>query len=560
MRYTRAYTKIFKITKLLLAFIMVLSAGACGMVPVTQQGDLDIAQYTLPPVAQSPVPIEGGELKFPIPRIGTDSDRNSLNPLKVKNVELFNLFSLIYEQPVRIDADGTAEPELARTWEVDSTGKVWTFHLREGVNWQNESGEFTSEDVIYTIDKIKDYSEDESVFAGYKDILKKCKAVDDYTVEITLSERGNAAIYFMTFPVLCKSYCKDGDIDTLAPMGTGPYKVESFEAGVQMDLKPNEIWWRQPPYIQKLTAVCYEDHNMELNAFEQGLLDFMTTSTISVGIYQKRGIKEFADYLTRYYDCLVPNTKNGFFSDIDMRRALSYALDKRDIVSQALLGHAVAADYPVAPDSYLSGGSINTYEYNTQKAAALFEQAGWKDRNRDGTLERVDGTQITDLTIKLLVPLNNDDPYRSDVAENIVYQLKQCGVKVEIEPQEYDTYVQSLNAGNFELALCSFYLDQNPDVSFMIGSDGDRNYGGFSDSEMDTMFENCKSALSDDEMKTAYLALESKFMDSVPQISLYFRTNALLYDASVNITGSMGETNVYTNIAQWYLYIKESDA
>ncbi len=558
MRYTKAYIKISKIVRSILVFSLVLSAAACGAVPVTQQGDLDIAQYTLPPVVQSPVPIQGGELKFPIPEI-KPSDSNSLNPLKVKNVELYNMFSLIYEQPVRIDVDGTAEPELARTWEVDSTGKVWTFHLREGVNWQDGSGEFTAHDVVYTIEKIKSYSKDDSTYAQNKDILKDYTAIDNYTVEITLSEPGNAAIYFMTFPVLCKSYCTGKDLDTLTPMGTGPYKVESYETDIKMTLKPNELWWRQTPYIEKLTAVCYENHSLELSAFDQDLLDFMTTSSISVNIYRKRGIKESSDYLTRYYACLVPNTKSGLFSDVNMRRAISYALDKRDIVSQALLGHAVAADYPVAPDSYLSEGSANTYEYNTQKAASLFAQAGWKDRNGDGTLERVEGTEIIDLTIALLLPLNREDTYRRDVADNIVYQLKQCGINVEIQEQDYNAYVQSLKAGNFELALCEFYLYQDPDVSFMIGSAGDRNYGGFSDTEMDAALANCKSALNEDEMKAAYIAMENKFMDSVPQISLYFRTNALLYDAMINIKGSMRETDVYTAIPQWYLYIKGSN-
>lgn len=554
MRYTRDYIKIFKIAGLIFALCLMLSAGGCGAVPVTEQGDLNIAQYTLPPVAQSAVPIQGGELKFPIPK-----NPASLNPLKIDNVELFNLFSLIYEQPVRIDVDGTAEPELAETWEADSTGKVWTFHLRKGVKWQDGSGELASDDVIYTIDRIKSYSKNESTYAQYNDILENYTAVDEYTVEITLSEPGNAAIYLMTFPVLCKSYCTGKDLDELEPMGTGPYAVESYSADTQMLLKPNESWWRQSPYIQKLTAVCYDDHAMELNAFDQNLIDFLTTSSLTVDTYRKYGVKESIDYMTRYYDCLVPNTESGFFSDVNMRRAVAFALEKRDIVSQALLGHAVATDYPVAPDSYLSGGSTNIYEYNTQKAAALFEQAGWKDRNSDGTLERVEGTQVIDLTIKLLVPLNKDDTYRHDVAENIVYQLKQCRINVEIQEQEYNTYVQSLKSGNFEMALCSFYLYQNPDVSFMLGSTGDRNYGGFSDPEMDAILADCKAALSEDEMKAAFLAMEKKFMESVPQISLYFRTNALLYDATINVKGDFRDMDVYTKIPQWYLYIKGPD-
>lgn len=560
MRYTKVYIRIFRIIGLLIVLCMTLAVGACGAVPVSEQQDLNIAQYTLPPIVESPVPIQGGELRFPIPKKFEDlKPAQSLNPLKVKNIELYNLYSLIYEQPVRIDVNGTAIPELAETWNVDETGKKWTFRLRKGVKWQDGSGDFTSADVIYTIQQIKSYSESNSTYARYKDLLDDYTAVDENTVEITLTEPGNAAIYFMTFPVLCKAYCDGGNIDELTPMGTGPYAVENYQPEIEMSLKPNELWWRQSPYIGKLTAVCCDDHDSELEAFSEGNIDFLTTSIITVDTFKKFGVKESVDYMTHFYDCLIPNTKSGLFSDVNMRRALAYALDKRDIVSQALLGHAVAADYPVPPDSFLSGGSSNIYEYNTQKAAALFEQAGWKDRNGDGSLEKVDGTQITNLTIRLLVPLNKEDTYRRDVAENIEYQLKQCGITVEVDEQEYDAYKQSLESGNFELALCSFYLDQNPDISFMIGSSGSINYGGFSDPDMDTLLSNCSAALNEDDMKKAYLDMENKFTEAVPQISLYFRTNALLYDADINIKGSIRETSVYTTIPQWYLFVTGSE-
>jgi ABC-type transport system substrate-binding protein len=289
------------------------------------------------------------------------------------------------------------------------------------------------------------------------------------------------------------------------------------------------------------------------------MIDFLTTSILTVDTYKKYGIKKSSDYMTQFYDCLVPNTASGFFSDINMRRALAYALEKREIVSKALLGHAVATDYPVAPDSYLSGGSSDIYEYNPQKAMTLLEQAGWKDRNKDGVLERVDGTQITDINIKLLIPLNKEDTYRRDVAENIRTQLMQCGIRIDVVEEPYDTYRQSLESGNFELALCSFYVDHNPDVSFMAATGGAANYGRYSDERIDAVLKKCKTAVTESDMKNAYYEMESLFMELLPQISLYFKTNALLYDASINISGSMRDMNIYTTIPKWYLYVKETE-
>ena len=553
MKSTRACTAC-KIICVLLCAALTAALAACGASEAMTSAS-QIPQYTLPPVKEEALPVQGGSLKFPIPPQNSDA----LNPLKVHNVELFNLYSLIYEQPVRIGTDGKAQPELAETWSVDETGTIWTFKLREGVQWQGDYGEFTSEDVIYTIGLIKTYTAAQSTYAKYNNDIASYEAPDAYTVTVTLSEPGYLGIYFMTFPVVCKAYCETGSADSLNPLGTGPYEVTEYDPQVQMLLSINPLWWRQPPYIETLTAVCYDNSDDELTVFEQNMLDFVTTSELTVDTY-KNIYHASVDYLTQYYDCIVPNTASGLFGDVNMRQAIGYALDRRDIISKALLGHAVASDYPVPPDSYLSGASSNIYEYNQQKARELLELAGWKDRDNDGICESVEGAQITDLEVSLLIPLNKENTYRHDVAENIQSQLLECGIVINIvEAQSAEDYRQRLQSGNFELALCSFYLDDYPDVSFMIGTGGAQNYGAFSDATMDELLANCKSALKEETMVEAFSAMEQRFIETVPQIGLYFKTNALLYDVSITISDDIRDLNLYTTLPQWYLYVKNAE-
>ena len=555
MKSTKDYTIFFKRIFCALMSLGVLLLCACGVSQTNAESDMTIAQFTLPPVEEDPVPVQGGTLVFPIPE-----NPATLNPLKVKNVEIYNLFTLIYEQPIRIGVDGTPQPELAETWTVDETGTVWTFNLRKGVRWQRGYGEFTSADVIYTIDLIMNYTTDDSIYAKYNSLITDYTADDEYKVTITLSEPGNAAVFFMTFPVVCKSYCTTADIDTATPTGTGPYVVVTYDEYEEMTLQANDVWWKQAPYIQNLTAICYSDHDTELIAFEGNLLDFITTSSLTVETYEKYNEIESIDYLTQYYDCLIPNAAGDLFGGVNIRRAIAYALDKRDIISTALLGHAVATDYPVAPDSYLSGESSNIYEYNPQKALTLLEESGWEDRDDDGILEGINGSDIYELSIDLLVLLDEDDTYKLDVAENIAAQLLECGINVFIDEQPSASYNNKLQNGNFDIALCSFFLDhdQNPDITFMIGTNGSANYGGFSDTEMDTLLQNCRTALKESEMKEAYLLMESHFIDTIPQISLYYRTNAMLYDVAINFTDSIRDMNIYTMIPKWYIYTEDT--
>ncbi len=538
-----------------LALSIMLASFGCGSgegeaVSATQT---PIPQYTLPPVVQESVPASGGEITFAIP----NKEGTSYNPLKAKNVELYNYFSLIYEKPIRIATDGKFQPELVETWAHDETGTVWTFTLRKGVKWQKDNGEFTSADLLYTINQIKMYTTADSPYAAYNSKILNCTALDPYTLSVTLSEPGNAALYFMTFPVLCQSYSSSNNIDTSEPIGTGPYIVTDYNLPDGLTMEPNPTWWKQQPYIQKLNVVGLPDHDAEMSSFEQNLIDIVTTSELTVDTYQKFEEVDYVDYMSQYYDCLVPNM-NGIFQDANLRQALAYALDKRDIISKALLGHAVAVDYPVPPDSFLSGGSSNIYEFNRQKAMELLELSGWKDRDENGYVEKVNGDQITELSFTLLISTNKEDPYRRDVAENIAAQLKNCGMNVTINEVDKDAHRQSLESGAFDLALCTFYLDVNPDVSGLVGTDGARNYGKFTDPEMDTLLQNCKAAVDDVSMKDAYLAMEDRFLKAMPHIGLYFRSNALLYKANINIASSLRDRNIFWSIPNWYMFVQEA--
>ena len=543
-----------KIIAALSAFL-ILAFSACGPDIQTETAPETIPQYTLPPVIKEAVPTTGGEIVFPAPQLNPVA----LNPLKTKNVELYNMLSLIYEQPIRIGTDGKAQPELVETWEVDDTGMNWTFHLRKGVKWQHDKGELTSADIKYTIDQLMLLTNEDSNYVQNKELIAAWTAPDEYTIQISQNSPGYAAVYFMTFPVLCKAYCESENIDTAKPIGTGPYHVTEYDMMEQVSFEANPSWWKQAPYIQKLTAICISDHDAEMNQFEQNLLDIVTTSSLTVDTYQKYQEIEYKDYMTQYYDCLVPNM-SGVFSDVNLRQAVAYALDKREVVSKALLGHAVATDYPVSPDSYLSGGSSKIYEFNQQKAKELLELSGWKDLDEDAQAEKVEGDNIRELTVNLLVLSNSEETYRIDVAQNIASQLLECGMSVNIIEKKPADYKTSLDNGNFDLALCTFYMDINPDITNLVGTAGRHNYGGFSDTMLDGLLANCSAALSEDKIKEAYSSMEDQFLAQMPQIGLYFRTNALLYNASLNISDNFRDRNLFSSIPQWYIFVEEPEA
>ena len=159
--------------------------------------------------------------------------------------------------------------------------------------------------------------------------------------------------------------------------------------------------------------------------------------------------------------------------------------------------------------------------------------------------------------IDLLIYENDEDTYRRDVAENITAQLINAGIVVNIIEVPYDVYLTRLADMDFDLVLCSFYLDQNPDPTFILGTGGSANFGGFSDPNMDLLLQNCKIATNDEDLAAAYLALEDYFIEQAPHIGLYFRTNSLIYDTSITIEGELRDLSVYTSLPNWYLFVED---
>jgi ABC-type transport system substrate-binding protein len=505
-------------------------------------------------VSHQTLPAEGGEMKIPMPI------NPVINPLKTQNMLMANIYKLIFESLVTIDLDGRAQPCLAETWEVAEDQKTWTFHLRKGIQWHGSSDKFDADDVVFTLETLKNIGSADTIYAKCNDIISSYEAVDENTLKIVTDKARSSLPYSMVFPVLHKGYYENAsDLDTKSPVGTGPYKVQKMQEN-GLTLVVNDKWWKTKPYIKTIQAVPVEDNEVELAGYQIGNMNYVTTAALTSGKYRQTGKTEVADFMTQYYDCLMPNIKNTIFSDPNVRKALAYSIDKGDIISSALLNHAVAADFPVPPDSWLYDGKLKIYEYNTAKAKDLLQASGWKDLNGDGYYEKEENGKLKQLSCDLLVLKTTDITYKIDVAKLIKEQLENMGFKInEIDQKEWDVYKTRLENRNYDLALCSFYMDRNPDLAYMLASDGAENYSGYVSDKMNQLLSKCSSAVKEDDLKKEYSNLQQAFVDDLPHIALYFRTNSVIYDSKIQVLGKVRELDIYHDISKWYMETKKVD-
>jgi peptide/nickel transport system substrate-binding protein len=489
--------------------------------------------------------VAGGEMTIAIP-VNVDS----LDPLKQTTSEMIRALSLVFEGVLSYDSTNRLSPALGESWEPDETGKIWTIHLRQGVKWHGTEMYFSANDVVYTLNHLAELTD--SPYYALMQYVESYSAVDLNTIQIEGKEAGEQALHVLTIPMMSQ----DNAAVTL-PVGTGPYRITSA-SGSGMELEANQNWWKVSPYIEKIHCVGKLTADAALVAISANQLNFLLTSALSARQYREDDVRTVEDVNTQTVETLLINyASDSNFADKNVRKALAYALDRHDLISNVYQNHAVAADVPVPIDSYIYDSAYKVYDTNTDKALQYMSDAGWVDNDNDGKLEK-DGREFT---CKLLVNDTTDSPARKDAANAIAVQLAEIGVSVEVETAKYAPdaeepvldYQTKLENGEFDLALVGFKLNMSGDLSFLLHSDAAKNYGGYSYVLMDNAVEAARTAVGEANVRAAYSELERLFVDELPFITLYFRTASLIYSSDIKgITGMRGET-VFSTVNKWYI-------
>lgn len=599
MRNTRNFTNWGKKLIALPLVCMMLTLCACGnLIGGTQSGE---AAASATPSASSAIEKQpGGDLYIAMP-----AEISSLDPLTVTDEDLVNLLGLIYEPAVCIGADGKPEAGLIESWEIDESGMIYTFKVRQNVMFSDGSTPLTADDIVYSAKRVGELtgvqfdapaaedlpnpegtqdpnapaetqepdnpqgtqspsdsedtvsvgpsdspsptgSPEESPvveipqtnhYAQYNSLVESIEVVDTATVKLTMTKPGAEALYFMSFPVMNEALYSDGQV-----VGTGPYRIDSFDPETEMVLTLNEAWWGTKPNIPTIVAKPMTGNTAKLEAVTTSILDFVTTDVLYAGKYKIAGKTQVVGYLTNYYDCLVPNLNNPALGITEVRQAISYALDRRELISTVLMGHGVPANMPIAPDFYAYDSKYNQDE-DLKTARALLEGAGYRS-SKEGT-----GNV---LQFSIIVPDDREMSYRMEAAKAIAKQLEEVGIEATVEELNQQEYYNRLQTGDFQLAMCSFYLDEDPDIGFMFNPGGSANYGGVDSAEITSAIDAARNAFKEEDIKAAYSEVQRLLMERMPQIGLYYRMNSIVCNDLLTDIKDPRQGQVFAHVNEWY--------
>jgi len=382
----------------------------------------------------------------------------------------------IYEPLVFVDNDMNIQPGLAKSWKRVND-YTWRFYLREGVKF-HDGTMFDADAVKYSFDKYLDSFLFSQILATrlYIDSKDRIEVVDDYIVDITTFKPLGCLPGRLSNPgIVMVSPNMD---DYGKPDGTGPFKFEEMIPMLTLEVVRNEQYWGDGPKLEKLTIKTIFDPSTKVMALEAGEVDLIygvPPSEVS-SLESDPDIQVFEKTMPMT-QILRVNAKRGPLSDVRVRKAINYAINKEDIVEYILEGIGKPAKSFIAPViSWSADDELGGYPYNSAKAEELLAEAGWADTDGDGYLDKDGETLEVELTY---IPEEYSPAYKA-TAEAIQDQLKDVGIKVELKTMEFAMYWSILFSEQFDL-LMDFWSAWDGDGSHLISdechSEGSINQG-----------------------------------------------------------------------------------
>jgi peptide/nickel transport system substrate-binding protein len=399
------------------------------------------------------------------------ADAILLDPARIADNESVEVVDEIFDRLIHWRPE-TLEvaPGLARAWEVDAGGRVWTFHLRPGVEFHDGTS-VDADAVVFSLERQRDpnhpfHRDDfQSWQRQYKNI-QKVEAVDPVTVRITIDRayapfEANLAMFTAAIvsPTAVRRW---GDQFGEHPVGSGPFAFERWDRGDRIVLRRNPGYWGGAPTFERLVFEIIADPRQRLIALERGAIDvasaILPDELQYVELHPQLVLHRAPSNNVVY---LAMNMARPPFGDVGVRRAINHAINKAPIVQMGYQGVAVPAAGPLPPGQWGHHVAPIAYGYDPVQARAMLAAAV-----ASGALPAPTPTAPT---YRLYAP-STPRPYLSDperVARALVANLGDAGLSVELVLQPYADHRNSVQNGEHDLALFGWVGDNGDPDNFL---------------------------------------------------------------------------------------------
>jgi len=540
--------------KILVAIILILFSTqiiACKNNKPEKPAEKD--NKTIKPTPTSLTPEYGGTIIS-----ASIGDASVLLPPLASDSASFDIIGLVYDTVLKYDKDLNLIGELAESWEVKNDGKEIVFHFYKNIKW-HDGKPFTADDVIFTYNVIVDPKTPTAYSGQYKDIEKITK-IDDYTVSVKYKISFAPALSsWAGFQVIPKHLLQGKDITKsplrFKPIGTGPYKFVKWKTGDRILLKANKEYFAGSPYINNYLYRVIPDQAtifLELKAGgidESGLTPLQFVRQTNTKSFKEKFNK--FNYIGFNYTYLGYNLKKELFKDKRVRQAISYAINKEEIISSVLYKQGIVATGPYKPGTWYYNPNVKKYEYNINKAKQLLKDSGWIEKKKDGILYK------NNKPFEFTLMTNQGNKQRNLAAEIIQQRLKEVGIKMNIRIIEWSSFINEfINKRKFDAIILGWGLDTDPDQYDIWSSTKTKpeefNFISYNNKEVDKILDEARHTFNKEKRKLLYYKFQEILAEEQPYTFLYVPYSLVAVNKKIKgITPA--PAGISYNFTKWYI-------
>lgn len=480
-------------------------------------------------LAQDATPaVKGGEGTL---IVSFGGDPLTFNPNFQVDDNAFTPACNIYNTLVTLDSAYAVLPELASSWETAEDGLTTTFTLVEGATW-HDGQPVTSTDVKYTYDTI--IANASATASSFFSAVESTEAPDAGTFVLHMKQPSASLIPFLGWygTFILPAHIYDGTDWTTnpanqQPVGSGPFKFVSYEPGATIELEANLDYWGEGPFLDRLVFSIVPDPNTAAQSLINGESDVMTVSpprSQVATLDETDGLSVTILPIPSFY-YLQMNMNREFTGNLEVRRGISHAINRQQIVDIALSGYGNVATtfYPTEiPWAANTDPDAAVPQYDPAAAAAALDAAGFP----------LDGDTRFKLTF---IHFTLGAEY-ADIGAVIKQNLEEVGIETEIVALEIGAFSERALAGDFDLNVISGLWGPDPEnLKIRVGTGGAVNTSFYSNPEVDRLLDE-GSAITDPEARAdPYWEVQRILAQDLPISPL--ATQTLFYPKADRVRG-----------------------
>lgn len=465
------------------------------------------------------------------------SDPGHLNPAITTNGGVHMAASLFFNGLLTLHEDFTTTPELAERWQVLDGGRRYRFTLRRGVRW-HDGRPFTASDVKFTFDSLL-LRFHARTRASLAPVLQSVEALDDSTVEFRLRRPYAPLLHQLDVveaPILPRHVYGAGDPlkhpANRRPVGTGPFRFVAYEADREIRLEANRDYFRGQPALTRVVMRVVPDPGMQVASLEAGEVDWLFAvpgpelarlrRNLRIRLYQSTLGAGGSNCVTTFGF----NLDRAMFKDVRLRRAIAYAVDRRQFLDRVAFGEGRVATAPISSRiTAAHSPDVQLPPHDTALAARLFDEAGWVRvgpglREARGVPGVADGTPLR-IGFKGL-------PAQTVYGDLLRAQLRPLGVEVRVEALEQGVFSNAVfTQRDFDIGIASYCNGTDPEIGVRrqyatssIAPVPFSNMAGYRNAAMDSLFDRASASLDHKERAGLYRQIQEMAIRDQPYIWL----------------------------------------